>query len=539
MVGDAARGRQLMAGNILLAGELVEAPGLLPWDIAMPSSAFEGALHGFRWLDDLAAIGTADARSTAQAWTWDWIDRFGKGKGAGWTPDRTGRRLIRWISHAVLLLRGRPQADSAAFFAVLGRQTLFLSRRWHAAAPGLPRFEAVTGLIYAGLSLEGMERYIAPALDALDNECATQIDDQGGIATRNPEDLLEVFALLSWTAQVLTEAGHTPSQAHKNALERIAPTLRALRHADGGLARFNGGGAGEEGRLDQALAASHVRPGLLPEGLAMGYARLTAGRTSLIVDAAAPPTGPASANAHAGTLAFELTSGRRPVIVNCGSGAAFGETWRRAGRATPSHSTLAIEGVSSSQLALPDETGAVPKGSDYLETVPKHVTAQSKRTSRGWQLLVGHDGYGPSHGLTHVRNLLLSLDGRTLSGEDLLGALDDTQKRKFDSEQPRHDMQGTPFILRFHLHPEVDAIHDMNGTAISIALRSGEVWIFRHNGKAALTLEPSVYLEPGRLKPRACKQIVLRARVTDYAMRIVWTLAKAQDTPQAVRDVED
>ena len=100
-------------------------------------------------------------------------------------------------------------------------------------------------------------------------------------------------------------------------------------------------------------------------------------------------------------------------------------------------------------------------------------------------------------------------------------------------------MQGTPFILRFHLHPEVDAIHDMNGTAISIALRSGEVWIFRHNGKAALTLEPSVYLEPGRLKPRACKQIVLRARVTDYAMRIVWTLAKAQDTPQAVRDVED
>ena len=70
--------------------------------------------------------------------------------------------------------------------------------------------------------------------------------------------MLEVFTLLTWAAQALAEAGilRRPTLA---AMERIAPTLRALRHADGGLARFHGGGRGAEGRLDQALATAGVK----------------------------------------------------------------------------------------------------------------------------------------------------------------------------------------------------------------------------------------------------------------------------------------
>ena len=92
--------------------------------------------------------------------------------------------------------------------------------------------------------------------------------------------------------------------------------------------------------------------GAAPHGVAMGFARLQGGRTTLIADAAAPPAGRASAEAHASTLAFELTSGRRPIVVSCGSGRSFGPDWRRAGRATPSHSTLCLDGISSSRLAV-------------------------------------------------------------------------------------------------------------------------------------------------------------------------------------------
>ena len=41
-----------------------------------------------------------------------------------------------------------------------------------------------------------------------------------------------------------------------------------------------------------------------------------------------------------------------------------------------------------------------------------------------------------------------------------------------------------------------------------------------------------------RLKPRATRQIVLSATVFDYACQLGWTLAKAQDTPAAIRDTQ-
>ena len=99
-------------------------------------------------------------------------------------------------------------------------------------------------------------------------------------------------------------------------------------------------------------------------------------------------------------------------------------------------------------------------------------------------------------------------------------------------------MSGAGFAIRFHLHPEVDATLDMGGAAVSMALRSGEIWIFRFSGPAELGLEASAYLETGRLNPRPCTQIVLRAQARGFETRVGWTLAKAKDTPLAIRDLD-
>ncbi len=529
-IGMFARGRQLVAGNFLFAGHLLEAPDTMLWDLPMPDLRYEQELHGFTWLDDLAAVGDGLARQRAQDWTFGWIERFGRGRGPGWTPDLTGRRLIRWINHAILLLNGQEPDASEAFFRSLAQQTIFLGRRWPSALPGVPRFEALTGLIYAGLALSGMEAHVKPAMKGLARECAQQIDAEGGIPTRNPEELLEVFTLLIWAASALSAAGKMAPREHLDAIERIAPTLRALRHSDGGLARFHGGGRGLEGRLDQALASAGVRA-TGTTGLPMGFARLHAGRTSVIVDASAPPSGKASYDAHASTLALELTSGRRPLVVNCGSGATFGEEWRQAGRATPSHSTMGIEGFSSSRLGTGRRAG-------MLVDVPQNVPVQQASELEGVSLHAGHDGYLATHGLTHIRRLDLSFDGSMLVGEDTLAAIEDQDRKLFDRAMDQAKLQGIPASARFHLHPEVDAALDMGGKAVSMVLKSGEIWVFRFTGKADLKLEPSVYLEKGRLKPRATKQVVLSCRLLGYATRVSWSFAKAQESPANIRDLE-
>ncbi len=531
-IGIYARGRQLVAGNFLFAGTVVEAPGAAIWDVAAAQPGMAEEAQGFVWLDDMAALGDVAARGRAQTWVWDWIARYGSGKGPGWTPDLTGRRLIRWINHALLLLNGRDRAQSEAYYRSLSAQVVFLSRRWTHAAPGLPRFEALTGLIYAGLALTGMEARMAPAVVALAEECSREIDAQGGIPTRNPEELLEVFTLLTWAQQALSEAGRIPPAPIVAALERMAPTLRALRHADGGLARFHGGGRGMEGRLDQALAVAGVKAAApLGQVLAMGFARMAGGRSSVIVDAATPPDGRAGLSAHASTTAFELTSGRRPVVVSCGSGAPFGPDWRRAGRATPSHSTLAVEGFSSSRLEAGD-------GPEAMTDRAQIVALRQSHTSAGQHLYLAHNGWSATHGLTHARDLLLSGAGRKLTGIDVLAAQTPAERLRFERLMTDGRLAGVGFALRFHLHPDVDAALDMGGTAVSLALKSGEIWVFRHDGRAKLSLEASVFLEKGRLKPRPTRQIVLSARAMELETQIGWTLAKAQDTPLAIRDLD-
>ncbi|MEI4233170.1 heparinase II/III family protein [Roseovarius sp. D22-M7] len=531
-IGSPERGAQIRDGRFIVAGHMVEASNTPIWDIAPADAAFAAEMHGFGWLDDLAALADRAAQERAQAWTWQWIARCGAGGGPGWTPELTGRRLIRWIAHADFLLRAQPEMAQRRYFRALARQAVFLHRRWPAAAPGLPRFEAVSGLIHAGVALEGMQGLLPPACTALSRDCDREIDEGGGIASRNPEELLEIFALLTWAAQILGDAGHPVEDAHWRAVERIAPTLRTLRHADGGLARFHGGGRGLAGRLDGALATSGVKA-RRADGRAMGFVRLSAGRTSVIVDAAAPPRGAAAIHAHASTLAFELTSGRRPLIVGCGAGARFRLEWRRAGRATPSHSALVLDGGSSARLSLD------PRHPDRLDDGPRNVFARVSKTARRLRFEGAHDGYLRAHGLTHMRSLDLSADGRTLSGEDAVLAVEEAARRRFDRLRHGDHPRDVPFEIRFHLHPEVETDLAPGGSAVFVTLRSGEIWVFRGDGQTALALHPSVYLEKTRLTPRASGQIVLSGRALDHATRIRWSLAKADETPVGIRDVAE
>ncbi|MDG1425196.1 MAG: heparinase II/III family protein, partial [Paracoccaceae bacterium] len=99
------------------------------------------------------------------------------------------------------------------------------------------------------------------------------------------------------------------------------------------------------------------------------------------------------------------------------------------------------------------------------------------------------------------------------------------------------ELAGLGYKVRLHLHPDVDPQIDLGGRAVSLTLKSGEIWLLRFDSTCQMQLENSVYLETGRLHPRATKQIVLSQRAIEYASRISWSLSKAHDTAVAVRDV--
>ena len=135
-----------------------------------------------------------------------------------------------------------------------------------------------------------------------------------------------------------------------------------------------------------------------------------------------------------------------------------------------------------------------------------------------------------------MRRLDLSLDGSALSGEDMLLTLDPKDQKPFQKAFDASGLQGIPFQLRFHLHPDVAAEVDLGGMAVSLALKTGEIWVFRYDADVEVTLEPSVYFEKNRLRPRSTKQVVLSFRAIEYATRVRWSLSKVQETDFLSRD---
>lgn len=532
-IGSAEIGRQICDGQVLIAGRRVTLSGASIWTVSLPDGRSEADRHGFTWLDDLAAAGTREAASIARDWLSDWLDNFDKGRGPGWEPHVAARRLVRWVHHSEMLLDRLPATHDTQFRRAISRHLQYLLRHWRAAPPGLPTFETLCGSIIAGLALEGMEPKLRPGIKTLERMCREDIDPGGALASRNPEDLLELFALLVWSEAAMTEVGLVAQPQHRDAITRIAPTLRALRMADGGLARFHGGGRGIDGRLDSTLAAARVRAPAR-DGLAMGFARLSRGRATLVLDAASPPRPPHADTAHAATLSFELTVGRRPIIVNCGSGLAFGSDWLKASRATPAHSTLAPHGASSARLK-PTRRGGASKL--ILTELPKDVRCDPAAPHGPASLSAAHDGFAHHFGLIHARHLNMGEDGLSLHGEDVLTAATEAEQRRFHAYMLQRAQRGIAFAIRFHLHPDVTAALNPEAGSVDLMLKSGELWVFRHSSNARMSLDPSVYLEKTRPQPNPTKQIVLECNAVEDVTTIRWNLARAQAQQTPVRDL--
>lgn len=512
----------MLVGNFQLGGALIEMPDRPIWDVKGNRLVMDD-LHGCSWIDDLAATGHAQGRRALQAWIAEWIRRYGNGTGPGWRPDLTGQRLIHWISHAITILQGQDKTASANVLRSIARQARYLTKTWNAVPKGLPRMRALVGLVYASLALEGMQRDLKPALKRLGQECRASVGKDGSVPSRAPEELMEVFVLLVWAAKVAEDAGHTPDPQHRAALERMAPALRALRLGDGSLVRFHGGGRGDVSTLDQALSDSGVRAGETA-AQRMGFSRLAMGRTMVVVDTAVPPSGQASAEAHAATLAFEMSSGRLPLIVNAGPGRYFGADWQRASRETACQSTLLLDGASSSEIW--DQGFVAETLGARIYRGPRQVTVDRANDVTGVWILATHDGYAGRYGLTHDRRLFLSPDGKDFRGEDTLYVKGRGDRRRYGAGRGARD--GVPYTVHFHIHPDVSASLDMSGHAVSLTMANDEVWVFRQSG-GKIHLEETVFLDQKRLRPRPTRQIIVAARTEEERGQITWALTRAQE----------
>ncbi|MFN3615889.1 MAG: heparinase II/III family protein, partial [Rubrimonas sp.] len=484
------------AARAFAHGQLGQGALAVRWRSGSPFAATLGplardALYGFGWLDDAMAAEPEDA-AALRSIAFDGLKRMARGAGPGWRADLAGSRVIAMAAAWPMLLRRADARQKRALARAFGVHARFLERRMPAAPAGLPALTAAAGLAAAGL-VAGDRALAARGGAAMGRAAEALIDGDGGVADRNPETLATAAALIAWAVEAMTTAGAHPDPRLPTALIRAVGALRALRLGDGGLVRLHGARAGDPAGLALTLsrAAALTRSaGVQRRREACGAARVTAGRLTLLIDAAPPPPGPL---ATASTLALAVSIGRARLFDAIGPGWPLGGDWTLAARATAAFCAVEIGGASSARLASGGWAGRV-LGRGFASG-PTSVVFERAEDDDGHWVLAEHDGYRRRFGMMVRRRLFLARDGRDLRGEDAIAPAD-----------PARPGPDRDFCVRFHLAPEIEARAD--GDAVALTLPDGAVWRFTAGGAPARLAE-SVALDTPRGGPTAAQQIVV------------------------------
>jgi uncharacterized heparinase superfamily protein len=493
--GDANRGGAIVSGVFVCAGHTLrgERPD---WFAADFDEAALADLHGFSWLDDLAALGDEASRRRARDLIADWLDHADRWHRVAWSPGVLARRVAAWLTHARFVSRGDADGLGPRILASLARQIGHLARIFARSDPGLERLFAARALIYGVLCGVAGQRLLHEGVSALDAALDLQMLPDGGHITRSPATVASVLALLVDIRDMMAAAGRAPGVVVEDAIAGLAPVLQMMRHGDGGLALFNGAGEGAPARLDAILKRAGLPPAPRPQA-AMGFQRIDAGPACVIMDAGAPPPPGFDRDAHAGALSFEMSHGRERIIVNCGAHPSADSGWHRAQRASAAHSTAIIDDTNVVEIEADGGFGARPL----------HVECTREGADGAVWITAGHDGYVSRFGVTHRRRLYVAAAGDDVRGEESFFG----------------DHRGL-VAIRFHLHPDMQVSLIQSGGAALLRARSGAAWRLRAAG-ASIELAQSIYLGR-RGEARRSEQVVLTAPLAGDATAIKWALRR-------------
>ena len=522
---DPTRASEIYAGRFAFAGKIVMCDGRSPFEMMPPSEEWAETLLGFGWLRHLRAAESGITRANARALVDEWITLQGSLDPIAWRPDIVARRVLSWLSQAPLVLHDGEARFYRRFLRSLTRQVRYLRRTASTARDGLPRLQCLIALTAAALCMAGQERLLRSMTRRLSDELARQILPDGGHVSRNPGALIEILLDLLPLRQAFSARNVPPPAALNNAIDRMMPMLRFFRHGDGVFAHFNGMGPTPGDWLATVLAYDDARGEPVANAPHSGYQRLQAGGTLVLIDTGRPPPMGLSYEAHAGCLAFELSSRQNRIVVNCGLPATNRESWRSVARATAAHSTATLNDTSSCRFLGP---GSLQRllGIPVLAG-PSNVPVAREERDDGIMLRASHDGYADRFGVLHERTLLLAADGTRLEGEDaflpargkaLPGAKDDA------------------FAIRFHLHPAVKASRLSDGHGVMLILPSRQAWTFTAYDDE-VQVEESVYLA-GPDGPRRALQIVIHGHARQTP-RVRWTFAQVERPSGYRRETEN
>ncbi len=485
--GDPERGRTIQFSDLIETIQYQDNTDAL----------YDGRQDQFLWLADLQASGLETAARIARDITEEWIAHNSRWQTNSWRLDVLSARLCNWVSASRFLLDGANQRFSESFTSALAQQALHLRICSYFNETLPPGFCVQKAMIYVGHSIPGNKRQLERGLDLLERAAEVEVLADGGHFSRNPFAHLRALKTLIEIRGTLEATPSGPPMWLQGLIDKMSPILRTYVMGDGKLAAFNGGYLADAGEIETVLQATRLKPRPATNAPHTGFQRIAARRTVILLDTGVPHADTLSARESAGTLSFEMSVGKQRIIINCGSPIHANPSMALALRGTDAHSTLCIHHTNSSEIAPDGKLG--PR-------YAKRVLDLRREVEKNTLVEAAHDGYVSAFGLTHKRALYLSAEGNELRGEDTVSGSSDEDA-----------------ILRFHLHPSVQALLVEARDSILIKFGKSAVWRFKASC-SDLTVSQSLHYDNNTR--RQCQQIEVKFFHTSPKSVVKWRLTK-------------
>lgn len=344
------------ADHVSLLSETASIVSPTIWNDTSRSKLWLYHLHYF---DDLLADDAVRRAAWHTALIERWVHENPPRDGNGWEPYPASRRIVNWIAFT---LRGETLSHGA--LQSLSTQVRVLARTLEFHLLGNHLFANAKALVFAGSFFEGAEadHWLRIGLRLLDRELSEQILADGGHFELSPmyhaltlEDLIDLQQLSRIYPDRLGAAAQ--SQQWPERIAAMIAWLAAMRHPDGEISFFNDATLGQARAPENVLRyAQQFGEAAWPDLPALthlrssGFVRLAAGPWTTLFDVGEVGPHYLPGHAHADTLSVEISIGGERLITNSGTSTYAIGPQREAERATAAHSTVTIDGQSSSEM---------------------------------------------------------------------------------------------------------------------------------------------------------------------------------------------
>ena len=190
-----------------------------------------------------------------------------------------------------------------------------------------------------------------------------------------------------------------------------------------------------------------------------GYAILYNKKVSFVMDVGHSPSSKFSSSYQSGALSFEICSGGKKLISNCGFYESKNNKLTKMSKSTATNSTLVINDNSSCHYKKNNGDYLL---NDNLKILKKDIIFEKKY----WKVSASHDGYNKRYNTIHEREIVFYPEDFKFIGVDKI------LNKKFKL--------NIKFDIRFHLEPNVKLMKTQDNKTILIEL-DDEGWKFTCN----------------------------------------------------------